>query len=190
MVNISPCLIQFTWTIPIVCLLLILIALYTKYKWQFLQKYGIHGPLPTLMKMGHITKFLDRKFFLNDLKMIEEYGPVIGRYIGTSPRVMISDPDILKKIMMKEFKSFPDRQDRMNKLAGKAFNQSLLTTSGDTWRRQRSTLTPTFASSKLKQMLPIMDHCIKSAVFNLFEKIKIGKGVINAKDEFGSISIN
>ena len=79
-----------------------------------MEKYGISEPPPTLKDMGNVSTFTDPKFFYNDLKLIKKYGNVVGRYTFTSPRIMIADPDILKQVMIKEFKSFPDRQDRAN----------------------------------------------------------------------------
>jgi len=183
-----------TWisaqTCALVCCLIVLLYLYIQYKWKVLEKYGINGPPPTLMDMGNISGLTSPKFFYNDLKLIEKYGNVIGRYVFTSPRIMIADPDILKQVMIKEFKAFPDRQDRANKCFGKEFNRSLTQTNGESWKRQRSTLSPTFSSSRMKEFLPILKRCINSEITSMHQIIKEKDGVIMAKEGFGNISMN
>lgn len=183
-----------TWvsvhTICILVLLVLLFVLYVKHKWQVLQKYGIPGPEPKFYRFGHVPDAFDKKFFISDVKRIKKYGPIIGRYFGLAPHIMISDPDILKQVMIKDFKTFPDRDDRLNKVWGKEFNSALTQTTSDSWKRQRSTLTPTFSSSRMKEMFPILRECVESGVRNLYKKVDVNGGIVNAKDEFGNISMN
>lgn len=183
-----------TWvsmhTLCILVALVVLFLLYVKYKWQVLQRLGISGPAPTFYRFGNMADAFNKKYFINDVKMIKEHGPVIGRYFGLAPHIMISDPDILKHVMIKDFKSFPDRDDRLNKVWGKEFNNALTQTTSDSWKRQRSTLTPTFSSSRMKEMFYILHGCVESGVKNLHKKVDENGGIINAKDEFGNISMN
>jgi len=183
-----------TWmsahTLALIGCLIFLLWLYIQYKWKVLEKYGISGPPPTLMDMGNVSTFTNPQFFYNDQKLIKKYGNVVGRYTFTSPRILIADPDILKQVMIKEFKSFPDRQDRANKCFGKEFNRALTQTSGESWKRQRSALSPTFSSSKMKEIFPILQRCIDNEIGSMQKIIEEKNGIIEAKIEFGNISMN
>lgn len=177
-------------TVILIGCLLALLWLYIQYKWKVLAKYGITGPPPTLRDMGNISGLTHPKFFLNDLKLIKEYGTVIGRYAFASPRIMISDPEILKQVMVKEFRTFSERQDRANKILGKVSNRGLTVTQGEDWKRQRSTLSPTFSSSRMKEIFPILQRCIEGEIASMHRVIRDEGGVLNAKDQFGNISMN
>lgn len=177
-------------TCALIGCLIVLLYLYIRYKWKVLEKYGITGPPPTFGDMGNVSNLTHPKFFYNDIKLIEKYGSVVGRYAFTSPRILVADPDILKQVMIKEFKTFPDRQDRANKCFGKEFNRSLTQTSGESWKRQRSTLSPTFSSSKMKDIFPILKRCIESEIDSMHRIVTEKEGTIVAKDELGNISMN
>ncbi len=59
------------------------------------------------------------------------------------------------------------------------------------WKRQRSTMSPTFSSSKMKEIFPILQKCIETEIERLHRIVAGEKeGVIAAKDEFGNISMN
>merc|ERR1719209_1568166 len=104
--------------------------------------------------------------FLQVVRDKNPLGSVCGYYLGIAPRIRISDPEILKQIMIKEFHPFPVRQTN-SYLNGNALNNGLVSVEGDQWKRIRITLTPTFASAKLKGMLPILNQCIKDALTEL-----------------------
>ena len=41
--------------------------------------------------------------------LVREYGPVSGFYLGQQPEILITDLDILKEILVKDFNKFMDR---------------------------------------------------------------------------------
>ena len=40
----------------------------------------------------------------------KQYGPVCGFYIGQRPQIVVTDIDVLKGVLVKNFKNFQDRQ--------------------------------------------------------------------------------
>ncbi|XP_043286854.1 cytochrome P450 6k1-like [Venturia canescens] len=78
-----------------------------------------------------------------------------NRYFGTyafyKPSLVVSDPDLIRQVLTKNFNHFHDRglycNEKVDPLSGHLF---LL--GGTKWRNLRVKLTPTFTSGKMKQM--------------------------------------
>lgn len=77
---------------------------------------------------------------------------VAGTYIYTRPIAVVTDLDLVKAILIKDFNKFVDRINtpfnlEKNPLAGHLFNLH-----GEQWRALRTKLSPTFTSGKIKYM--------------------------------------
>lgn len=126
--------------------------------YRVLSRHGIKGPAPlpivgnflTASKKGRIP-FLEEQF--------RKFGSVFGFYVGSYPRVVIADLNLLKEIMVKEFDTFTDRgylghPQLMPKALGLA--EGLLVTTGEAWKTGRHSLTPSFSGMKMKLMVPLI----------------------------------
>nr|NP_001122348.1 cytochrome P450 CYP3-like member 3 [Ciona intestinalis]ABI20700.1 cytochrome P450 CYP3-like member 3 [Ciona intestinalis] len=155
----------------------ILIRLYIHKRWQVLKDLNIPHDPPTILGVGNMSKFFKDSDagYKRHLELKQKFGPIYGHYIGLSPHVYVGDPEILKQIMIKEFHIFPDRQRNFQNANGKEFNDNLTAISGKQWKRVRDTLSPTFTSSKLKEMFGIVEDCADSFVQNI--------GTINSDDD-------
>ena len=40
---------------------------------------------------------------------LDEYGPIVGYYMGVMPRILVSDLEILKEILIKQIDTFTNR---------------------------------------------------------------------------------
>ncbi len=78
-------------------------------KFTVLQKQGFKGPTPWPI-IGNSFDILRGKP-LHDifLRMTRKYGEVYGFYFLGIPCIMVSDPDILKAVLVKDFDKFHDR---------------------------------------------------------------------------------
>ncbi|XP_017860255.1 PREDICTED: probable cytochrome P450 6a14 [Drosophila arizonae] len=77
---------------------------------------------------------------------------VAGTYVYTNPIAVVTDLDLVKTILIKDFNKFVDRMNtpfnlEKNPLAGHLFNLH-----GEQWRALRTKLSPTFTSGKIKYM--------------------------------------
>nr|CAB3235620.1 cytochrome P450 CYP3-like member 2 [Phallusia mammillata] len=162
---------------------LILAWFYVHHKWQFLNKFNIPHHPPSIRNLGTIGNMFDnpKQFFLKDLEMKRKFGTVYGTYTGWSPRIVISDPDILKQIMIKEFNIFHDRQKILMKIMGKVLNNGLTHISRDKWRRVRHTISPLFSNVKLRSMMRGLDACADAMVDNLRTSCNENDGVFDSK---------
>lgn len=97
----------------------------------------------------------------------KKFGKIYGYFIGHTPIICISDPDMLQEIFITKFSHFHSRRPlplQQHDL------RHLLASTDDEWRRQRSILQPTFSPNKLKEMKPIIDKCLDEFLKKLNEQ--------------------
>ncbi|KAK7083166.1 hypothetical protein SK128_005165 [Halocaridina rubra] len=104
---------------------------------------------------------------------LKKYGKVVGYYNGLIPNILISDLDLLRTILIKDFNTFTNR----------AFTSStsnmLVSMRDQKWKDVRKIMTPVFSSAKMKIMMPLMEECVE--VF--LEKCN---GFAESKEEFNA----
>jgi len=96
---------------------------------------------------------------------IDEFGSVVGYYYGLRPRILISDLDMVKQILVKDISLFTNRPDVPRGVP------TLLALRDQRWKEIRHILTPTFSSHKMKGMVPIMNECAGVLTEVLEEKV-------------------
>ncbi|NXS18720.1 CP3A9 protein, partial [Mystacornis crossleyi] len=155
--------------------------------WPFglFKKLGIPGPRP-LPFFGTCLEY--RKGFLDfDSECFKKYGKIWGIYDGRQPTLAVTDPQIIKSVLVKDcYTTFTNR--RRTDLAGVLTNAISLA-EDEHWKRLRTVLSPTFTSGKLKEMFPIMKHYGEILVKNVQKQVKEDSS-ISVKDIFGSYSMD
>lgn len=132
---------------------------------QFI-KLGIPGPEPSLI-WGNLPEIREKTQAGAQKEWHKLYGPIVGYYFGYQPCLLISDREVLKNILLKDFLNFADRSNlfirnrKTNTFAG------LTELKGQRWKTVRSTLTPSFTSSKLKQLSPEVAHFVDDFIANV-----------------------
>ncbi|KAG5845175.1 hypothetical protein ANANG_G00136040 [Anguilla anguilla] len=148
------------------CLALLFLGLlywYSIFPYSVLARCGIRHPKP-MPFYGNL--FLFRKgFFDAYTDLINTYGKVCGYYLGRRPVVVVADPDMLRQIMVKEFSLFPNR--RTFGSSTKPMSDCLLMLKDERWKRVRSILTPSFSSSRMKEMVPLIHTATETLMGNL-----------------------
>ena len=96
----------------IVTLLLLVILIYWLYQVNYtvLKKLGLPGP-PPLPLTGNAMGFIWNAKTWHEVMRKERkmYGKVYGLYLLKTPTIVVSDPEIVKVILVKEFEKFHDR---------------------------------------------------------------------------------
>lgn len=82
--------------------------------------------------------------------------PLVGMHIFMRPALLARDPQLIKRLLVKEFGSFSNRfctSDAHSDLIGSG---SLFFVKNPAWRKIRGRMTPFFTSGKLRQMFGMM----------------------------------
>lgn len=146
-------------------------------KLSILSRNGIPGPKPNFI-FGNIYEYQSLPSVKKHEEWIEKYGKVMGFYNGEKPTVIVADPELAKKIQIKDFNYFTDRPYLRLKHGiqpNPITSGSVIRSKGKRWKQMRSVLTPTFSASKLKTMTPIIDDSINNLLELIEEKEKLGE---------------
>lgn len=150
------------------------------------KKHGIPHlkPLPLVGNMG--STLLRTQSMAEVTKKVYDRYPEAkysGIYDMTSPLIMLRDVDLIKSITLKNFETFldhrifiPDGQDPM-------FSKNLFSLQGDRWREVRAMLSPTFTSSKMRNMFNLMSDCAVDFA-NFMAQLPPEQSVMQIKDYF------
>ncbi|PVD33388.1 hypothetical protein C0Q70_04644 [Pomacea canaliculata] len=101
-----------------------------------------------------------------DLKLVAEFGRLVGIFHAREPVLLISDPDMIKQICVKEFSNFTNRKN--NGWPGRVLSHAVSALEDDHWKHARSVLSPTFSSGKMRNIVPLIQHCLD----HLLEAVK------------------
>ncbi|KAF2887202.1 hypothetical protein ILUMI_18971, partial [Ignelater luminosus] len=87
-----------------------------------------------------------------------------GTYQFFTPKLCIRDPELIKQITVKDFDHFTDHLNFFPTNNEPLWEKNLLFLKGEKWREMRSTLSPSFTSSKMKLMFGLIHDCAKQFI--------------------------
>ncbi|XP_021018890.1 cytochrome P450 3A13 [Mus caroli] len=164
---------------------LVLLYLYGTHSHGIFKKLGIPGPKP-LPFLGTILAY-QKGFWECDIQCHKKYGKIWGLYDGRQPVLAITDPDIIKTVLVKEcYSTFTNR--RSFGPVG-ILKKAISISENEEWKRIRALLSPTFTSGKLKEMFPIINQFTDVLVRNMRQGLGEGKPT-SVKDIFGAYSMD
>nr|XP_040042234.1 cytochrome P450 3A40-like isoform X5 [Gasterosteus aculeatus aculeatus] len=172
-----------TWTLLVA--LVTLLFVYVCWNFGIFKKLGVPGPQP-IPFFGTMLAY--RKGFTTfDEDCSKKYGNVWGIFDGRQPVLCITDPAMIKTILIKEcYSLFTNR--RNFRLNGQLYD-AVSIAEDDQWKRIRSVLSPSFTSGRLKEMFDIMKH--HSANLTSSMKKKADKDEpLELKEFFGPYSMD
>ncbi|CAB3261456.1 unnamed protein product [Arctia plantaginis] len=149
-------------------ILTILFGLYFYYTstFDFFEKKGIPYKKPVIL-LGNLGPRLNGTKSFHEFQL-DAYNyfkgsPYGGLFEGRRPMLNILDPDLIKAVTIRDFDHFTDRIT-LNAKTPRFLSRSLLNLKGPEWKSVRSTLTPVFSSSRLRNMLPLIELCSSELV--------------------------
>ena len=176
------------------CLLVVLTKWHfeRRNKFQILASHNFNVP-PTNYIFGNLHQIL-RDDLGTMLSWMAEYGEEVGEmggrimgwYRGPNPVLFTTAPEILKEVFIKDAANFIDRPmlDRSDNIP------HLINMRGETWKRARSVLAPTFSAAKLKKMSGIMSSTIMTMVDLLDKTVDTKAGLIDVNDVFQRLTLD
>lgn len=164
--------------------------LYVKYLYGYWDRRGIKCLKPTF-PFGNMRKTITLRSSMVELSS-ELYNsttePFIGAYTMFRPFLLIRDPDLAQKIMVKDSNHFPNRGVYYDEQRD-PLSAHLFAIEGQKWKTLRAKLSPTFTSGKLKAMFPTILSCCEILDKHLAEKAD-QKGTIEVRELSASHSMN
>ncbi|XP_077893433.1 cytochrome P450 3A9-like isoform X1 [Ictidomys tridecemlineatus] len=172
-----------TWVLLAICL--VLLYLYGTYSHGLFRKLGIPGPTP-LPLFGTLL-YYRKGFWQYDVQCHEKYGKMWGLYDGQQPVLVITDPEMIKTVLVKECYSVFTNRPVVLPLG--FLQKALFAARDEEWKRLRVLLSPVFSSGKLKEMLPIINKYGDALVKYLSQEVKKGEPV-TVKEILGSYNMD
>uniref|UniRef100_A0A665TZK5 unspecific monooxygenase n=1 Tax=Echeneis naucrates TaxID=173247 RepID=A0A665TZK5_ECHNA len=151
-----------TWTLLVAFITLLLVYIYWPY--GTFKKMGIPGPKP-LPFFGTMLSY--RKGITTfDEECFNKYGKTWGIFDGRQPVLCITDPGMIKTVLIKEcYSLFTNRRNL--RLNGQLYD-AVSIAEDDQWRRIRSVLSPSFTSGRLKEVRPSSSSSSYTLAFLFF----------------------
>lgn len=156
---------------------ILIISLYWvgTYKYSVIKSFNVPGPKPWpyVGNIPDIIKYGGSNNLLFEYRKI--YGNVFHLSLGQKPMIVVGDPELLKLITVKEFDKFRNRQNDFK--LPPPNDSGVGSAVDDQWKRVRSTLSPTFSASKMKQMVPLIDESCKVLIGKFREAADTGTNI-------------
>ncbi|KAI7815466.1 cytochrome p450 [Rhyzopertha dominica] len=176
-------------TIPtiLICVLLpTVIFAYFQWKYTFWKRLGIPYLEPKF-PLGCVSNPLTNQTqlgvdFASWHKRLKTSGSKYGVYMLCVPVLVITDLELIKKVLVKDFAHFMDHGFYANEKDDQ-LSAHLLTVRGQKWKSLRAKLTPTFTSGKMKMMFETLVNCSRELEAVLSVYASNGE-VINIKSFF------
>lgn len=146
--------------------------------YRFLTKnndYFHDKPIPSMAVrplLGSTGPLILRKFtfggFIEHIYNKYPSAKVFGMFDAITPIFVVRDPELIKKITIKDFDHFIDHRpifgNGENDSPYVLFGKSLFAMTGQKWRDMRATLSPAFTGSKMRQMFELVIECCESVI--------------------------
>ncbi len=188
---------------------LLILALLAYFYWSFNKALGFwskHGiwqlqtsfteTMSLIVQRTHISLTLDTMY---KKAKAQGYAELFGISFGTFPILVMSDPDMVKNVLIKDFDIFVNRNldvfgDMMEQSPNKAnriWANTMLNLNGERWKEVRSTFSPIFTSGRMKAMTVLMKESVSQLVKAFNREIpEQGQAVVELKDMLGKYSMD
>ncbi|KAG4079242.1 hypothetical protein HA402_006965 [Bradysia odoriphaga] len=159
--------------LTLVLVLLFFLIYMRQRRMSILKRSGIPGPKPNLI-FGHLFDIGFGGFKSVFPKWTEKYGPIVGFYLGGRPQVLVTDFDMIRHILVKDFYKFSNRNQCIpgGIHPTPQFQHMLIWSRDSVWRNLRASLSPSFSAYKLHAMEPLMMLTIDKSISELNDVAK------------------
>lgn len=146
------------WTIALLGVAIALVYQFYQNTFNYWKYRGVpyEKPIPIFGNMRGIgSKYHFRDINQRIYDKFKGKTPLAGMYMFFKRVAFITDLDLIKQILIKDFKSFQDR-GVFNNARDEPLTGHLFALEGEEWRSMRHKLTPVFTSGKMKHMFGVV----------------------------------
>lgn len=171
----------------IVIAIIVCVLSYVAYKFYQLQTYWKSRGVPYVQPkflVGNMSETASKPFFMHYRDVYDKLkgkAPFVGFYFFLRPLAFITDLDLVKNILIKDFNNFVDRgmytNEKDDPLSGHLFSLD-----GDRWRVMRHKLSTTFTSGKMRLMYPTVLDVSNQLTVVLSEAVAGESSVVEIKE--------
>lgn len=161
----------------LISIFLVLIVVYfwtIRKNYDFFKRLNIDGPRPVFFFGNFLDLAKTKRMSISIKQWTEKYGRIFGFFEGHTPIIVVSDPDILQDIFIKNFSIFHSRRPLPLENQHAKYTH-IFSAHGLRWKRQRFVINPTFSSAKLKQMTPLIHRCINVFMSKIDDECQKGQ---------------
>lgn len=148
------CMMSLTVTIALLSAIIAVVYLWICRKFSFFEENGFLHEKPTF-PFGNLKGVGSKFHIVYKIKELYEKfkgkAPAFGIYLFVSPNVVVTDLELVKNVLVREFDNFHNRGLYYNE-KDDPLGAQLFTIEDAEWKRMRGKLTPTFSSGKMKMM--------------------------------------
>lgn len=171
-------------------LLVVFLGLLYFYYWNKFKYWvylGLKTPTPWPVVGTYFPYFFKPMHIVNHENFLK-YGRVYGAYEGTRPSLFVTDPKLIKEVLIAKFNSFSDR--RLYPPTGDSiFDNNLIIMESTRWKLMRTRLSPVFTVTKLKQLVNLVEEVADRLTTNFMEAADKRK-IVECKTLFGTFSMD
>lgn len=95
-----------------------------------------------------------------------------GLFVTLQPTLMLTDPELIKTVMIRDFATFPNHGVYLNERVD-PLSAHLFAMEGARWKATRSKLSPTFTAGRMRAIFPILQQVAQN--FEHFLRTQVGK---------------
>ncbi|XP_036904972.1 thromboxane-A synthase [Sturnira hondurensis] len=150
-------------TVALSVVFVALLKWYSTSAFSRLEKLGIRHPKPAPF-IGNLT-FFRQGSWESQMELRRLYGRLCGYYLGRRMFIVISEPDMIKQVLVENFSNFTNRMALG--LESKPVSDSILFLRDKRWEEVRSILTPAFSPEKLNEVTPLISQACDLLVAHL-----------------------
>jgi len=176
-------------TAVVIVIILALLYWYGVKDYSMIADVNVNGPKPWpyLGNTPEVYKYggMHKAFW----ECFKRYGRVYKFCLGRRPGFVVTDPEIVKNILVKDFDKFRNRPEFVK--LNPPLSDGVGFARDDQWRRIRAIITPTFSTSKLKQIAPIVEASVEQLEKNMELYASSGKFVlVERKHRYALVTFN
>jgi len=172
----------------------IAVAAYALYKYitrnfDYFEKIGLKYIKPFSNLSWLFSKDSSLGDMINDIYNKFPDEKIIGVFDFSKPIYLIRDPELIKKLAVKDFDHFQDHQNVIDVEVDPLLGNVLTMLKGQKWKDMRSTLSPAFTGKKMRLMFDLVTDCSDQVSKHFLKKTTDGvELILDMKDVFSKFT--